>query len=73
MSDFVTPWTAAHQAPLSMGFSKQEYWSGVPLPSPSSSLVDGNKTHFIVMISSDNNKAGEGNSYEDLCVPSLAP
>ena len=26
-----TPWTAAHQAPLSMGFSKQEYWSGVPL------------------------------------------
>ena len=31
------PWTAAHQAPLSMGFSRQEYWSGVPLPSPTSS------------------------------------
>ena len=31
-----TPWTAAHQAPPSMGFSRQEYWSGVPLPSPSS-------------------------------------
>ena len=30
----VTPWTAAYQAPPSMGFSKQEYWSGVPLPSP---------------------------------------
>ena len=30
----VTPWTAAYQAPLSMGFSRQEYWSGVPLPSP---------------------------------------
>ena len=29
-----TPWTAAYQAPLSMGFSKQEYWSGLPLPSP---------------------------------------
>ena len=29
----VTPWTAAHQAPRSMGFSGQEYWSGVPLPS----------------------------------------
>ena len=28
------PWTAAYQAPLSMGFSKPEYWSGVPLPSP---------------------------------------
>ena len=31
---FVTPWTVAHQAPLSMGFSRQEYWSGLPLPSP---------------------------------------
>ena len=31
---FATPWSAAYQAPLSMGFSKQEYWSGVPLPSP---------------------------------------
>ena len=30
---FVTPWTTAHQAPSSMGFSRQEYWSGVPLPS----------------------------------------
>ena len=33
-----TPWTAAHQAPPSMGFSRQEYWSGVPLPSPCSML-----------------------------------
>ena len=31
---FATPWTAAHQAPLSMGFSRQEYWSGLPFPSP---------------------------------------
>ena len=30
----VTPWTAAHQAPQSMGFSRQEYWNGVPLPPP---------------------------------------
>ena len=29
---FATPWTIAHQAPLSMGFSRQEYWSGLPLP-----------------------------------------
>ena len=29
-----TPWIAAYQAPPSMGFSRQEYWSGVPLPSP---------------------------------------
>ena len=33
-----TPWTIAHQAPPSMGFSRQDYWSGVPLPSPSYSL-----------------------------------
>ena len=31
---FVTPWTIAYQAPLSMGFSRQEYWSGLPFPSP---------------------------------------
>ena len=31
---FATPWTVAYQAPLSMGFSKQEYWSGLPFPSP---------------------------------------
>ena len=31
---FTTAWTVAHQAPLSMGFSRQEYWSGVPFPSP---------------------------------------
>ena len=34
-----TPWTAAYQAPPSMGFSRQEYWSGVPLPSP--------KLHYV--------------------------
>ena len=33
-----TPWTEAHQAPLSTGFSRQEYWSGVPLPSPYETL-----------------------------------
>ena len=31
---FATPWTVAYRAPLSMGFSRQEYWSGVPFPSP---------------------------------------
>ena len=31
---FVTPWTIAYQAPWSMGFSRQEYWSGLPFPSP---------------------------------------
>ena len=31
---FVTPWTVVHQASLSMGFSRQEYWSGLPFPTP---------------------------------------
>ena len=34
-----TPQTAAYQAPPSMGFSRQEYWSGVPLPSPTTCLA----------------------------------
>ena len=40
VSDSVTPWTVAHQAPLSVGFSRQEYWSGLPFPSP--------KGHFLL-------------------------
>ena len=49
-----TPWTAAHQAPLSIGFSRQEYWSAVPLPSPTYSpsivfQVSMNKTALCVM------------------------
>ena len=34
MSDSVTPWTVARQAPVSMRFSRQEYWSGLPFPPP---------------------------------------
>jgi len=34
MSNSATPWTVARQAPLSMGFPRQEYWSGLPFPSP---------------------------------------
>ena len=43
MSESVTSWTAAHQPPLSMGFPRQEYWSGLPFPSP---------TLFLDMVSS---------------------
>ena len=38
-----TPWTAAYQAPPSMGFSRQEYWSGLPLPSPREKMLLGLK------------------------------
>ena len=41
MLSHVTPWTAACQAPLSMDFSRQEYWSGLPFPSPSWYLLTG--------------------------------
>ena len=41
MSDSVTPWTVAHQAPLSMGFSRQKYWSGLPFPPPGDLLDPG--------------------------------
>ena len=34
MSDFATAWTVASQVPLPMGFTRQEYWSGVPFPTP---------------------------------------
>ena len=41
---FATPWTAAFQAPPSMGFSRQEYWSGVPSPSPLKALDSHQRT-----------------------------
>ena len=45
---FATPWTAADQAPPSMGFSRQEYWSGVPSPSPNYSQ---NITQDLILMS----------------------
>ena len=43
-----TPWTAAHQAPPSMGFSRQEYWSGVPSPSPCYTIYGILKQHMRI-------------------------
>ena len=42
---FMTPGTVAHQAPPSMGFSRQEYWSGLPFPSPAWLIGKGKKKH----------------------------
>ena len=44
VSNSVTPWTVARQAPLSMGFSRQEYWSGLPFLSPADLPDPGNKS-----------------------------
>ena len=43
----VSPWTAAYQAPPSMGFSRQEYWSGLPLPSPQNKWGHTKKTQEL--------------------------
>ena len=49
MSDsLLTPWAVAFQAPLSMGFPRQEYWNGLPLPSPGDLPDPGSKPTFLV-------------------------
>ena len=47
---FVTPWTVACQAPLSVGFSRQEYWNGLPFPSPGSFLTQGLNPHLLCLL-----------------------
>ena len=44
---FSTPWTVVHQAPLSMGFSRQEHWSGLPFPSPGDLPTQGSNPHLL--------------------------
>ena len=53
-----TLWTAAHQAPLSMGFSRQEYWSGVPLPSPNTETEDCIKKPHVSITQKSSNSNG---------------
>ena len=47
---FVTPWTVASQAPLSGGFSRQEYWSGLPFPPPGIFLAQGLNPHLLCLL-----------------------
>ena len=48
MSDcFATPWTVAHRPPLSMGFPRQEYWSGLPFPSEGIFPTQGSDLSFL--------------------------
>ena len=46
---FATPWTIAHQAPLSVEFSRQEYWSGLTFPPPGESSQPRDQTHIIFL------------------------
>ena len=45
---FATPWTVAYQDPLSIEFSRQEYWSGLPFPSPEESVYQLSMTFYII-------------------------
>ena len=47
---FVMPWTVAHQAPLSMGFPMQEYWSGLPFPSPGDLIDQGPNLRLLRLL-----------------------
>ena len=47
---FATLWTAAHQVPPSMGFSRQEYWSGLPLPSPHCEVIEENNLSYYILV-----------------------
>ena len=47
---FVTLWTVAHQAPLSMGFSRQEYWSGLPCPPPGDPPTQGWNLRLLCLL-----------------------
>ena len=49
ISNSVILWTVAHQAPLSMGFTRQEYWSGLPCPPPGDVPYPGIKPVFLIV------------------------
>ena len=67
MSDSATPWTAAHQAPLSTGFSRQEDWSGLPFPPPGDLPDPGIELMFFMSTA----LAGEFFTTEPLAKPQL--
>ena len=61
----MTPWSAAHQAPPSMGFSRQEYWSGVPLPS----CEELDKTEVAACMLTESSKPYPATSHELISAP----
>ena len=63
----VTPWTAAHQAPPSMGLSKQEYWSGLSLPSPFKCTVMSDlSSHLSSVLYIEDTQVNTGRVTEEL-------
>ena len=73
---FVTPWTAAHQAPPSMEFSRQEYWSGLPFPSPEDLPHPGIEPGFLALRADalpKNNSVLSKNYYIPKALNSISP
>ena len=71
---FVTPWNVAHQAPPSMGFSRQEYWSGLPFPSPGHLPHPGTETRSPALqadalLSEPPGKTFQEKSVNEICSP----
>ena len=73
-----TPWTAAYQAPPSMGFSRQEYWSEVPLPSPGK--LGKSKAHMskvtklvVILFELEIRSPDSGCDAHSSCLPSICP
>jgi len=62
----VTPWTVACQAPLSIGFSRQEYWSGLPFPSPGDLPHPGIKPGSLALQADDLQLSYEGSPFWSL-------
>ena len=70
---FVTPWTVARQAPLSMGFLRQEYWSGLPFPSPGDLPSPGIKPVSPTASYMAGDFFATSAAWEALCRPHLSP
>ena len=71
---FATPWTVAYQAPPSMGFSRQDYWSGLPFPSPGESCQHRDQTRSPALQadtlwSEPPEKRRRGQYIQDPCLP----
>ena len=65
---FETAWTVAHQAPLSMGFSRQEYWSGLPFPTPGDLPDPGIKPMFPALAGRFFTKEPQGTPLKQLMI-----
>ena len=68
---FATPWTVACQAPLSMGFSRKEYWSGLPCPSPAGLSDSGMEPMTLVSPALADGFFTTSTTWEAHCTPAL--